>query len=73
MSRALNIKATVAEVIAMSAKKGAAITAIEPLTPAGTRVVYMNSDQTATIARAYGSRVITGPVVREAWGTRRMI
>lgn len=73
MSRALNIKATVAEVIAMSAKKGAAITAIEPLTPVGTRVVYMNSDQTATIARAYGSRVITGAVVRQAWGTRRMI
>ena len=70
MSRAVNIDATVAQVIAKSAEHNAAISAIEPLVPRGTRVVFMNVDDAAMIARVYGSRVITGPVKRTPWRPR---
>jgi hypothetical protein len=70
VSRALNIDATVDQVIAMSAKHKAAISAIEPLVPQGTRVVFMNADGAAAVARAYGARVIKGAVTRAQWGQR---
>lgn len=72
MSRALNVKATVAEVVAFSAKHNAAISAIEALHPEGTRVVYMNADDAATVARAYGNRVLKGEVTRMPWKQRRI-
>ncbi|UZK64696.1 hypothetical protein [Sphingomonas sp. M1-B02] len=64
MSRALNINATEAHVRSTSAKHNAAISAIEPLLPRGTRVVYMNATDAATVAEVYGSKVLTGPVTR---------
>lgn len=67
MSRALNINASVADVIAMAAKHGAVISAIEPLVSEGTRVVFMNSDGAALVARAFGRRVLTGAVTRDPW------
>jgi hypothetical protein len=67
MSRALNIDATVDHVRATSAKLKIVISAIEPLVTKGTRVVLMNADDTAAVARAYGSRVMTGPVTRSHW------
>jgi hypothetical protein len=67
MSRVLNIAATLDHVVALSAKHNAAISAIEPLSPSGTRVVFMNADDAAVVARAYGSRVLTGPVKRTPW------
>ena len=72
MSRAVNIDATPAEVVEMSAKHNAAISAIEPLNPKGTRVVFMNADDAAVVARAYGKRVLTGAVVRRPWEQRRV-
>lgn len=64
MSRAINVTATREEVEALSAKHNAAISAIEPLHPSGTRVVYMNGDDTATLTKAFGKRVLTGEVIR---------
>ncbi|TGX56169.1 hypothetical protein E5A73_03475 [Sphingomonas gei] len=64
MSRALNIDADTATVIAMAAKHAAAISAIEPLHPRGTRVVLMNIDGANVLAKAFGKRVLTGPVTR---------
>jgi hypothetical protein len=72
MSRAVNIDATVDEVVALSAEHNAAISAIEPLLPQGTRVVFVNADDAAIVARACGARVITGPVTRNAWGQQRV-
>jgi hypothetical protein len=72
MSRALNIDATVDQVIALAAKHDAIISAIEPLDPTGTRVVFMNSEGAAIVARAYGSRVITGAVTRAPWRQQRV-
>ncbi len=72
MSRALNIDATVDHVVALSAKHNAAISAIEPLLPTGTRVVFMNADDAAVVARAYGLRILTGPVTRTPWRQQRV-
>lgn len=73
MSRALNIDATVADVTAMSVKHAAAISAIEPLLPRGTHVVFMNAKDAVTMAQAYGSRVLSGAVKRAPWASRRDI
>jgi hypothetical protein len=72
MSRALNVNATVAEVIAMAAKCGAMISAIEPLLPEGTRVVFMNRDAATVVEQAFGRRVLKGAIVREPWTQRRI-
>lgn len=70
MSRAVNIDASIDAVVAMSAKHNAAISAIEPLLPRGTRVVFMNADDAAIVAHAYGARVLHGAVTREPWKQR---
>jgi UDP-2,3-diacylglucosamine pyrophosphatase LpxH len=67
MSRALNVDATIAEVIEFSAGHNAPISAIESLHPKGTRVVFVNGNDAATVARAYGAKVMTGPVSRKPW------
>jgi hypothetical protein len=67
MSRALNLDATVSEVLAFSAKHKAEISAIELLDPRGTRVVFVNGSGAAAIAKAYGAKVMTGPVTRQPW------
>ena len=72
MSRALNIDASLDEVISMAAKHKAEISAIEALEPSGTRVVFTNADGAAVVARAYGRRVLTGAVVRTPWRQRRV-
>lgn len=64
MSRALNINATEAHVTATCAKRKIPISAIEALHSGGTRVVLNNADDTAIISKAYGSKVLTGPVRR---------
>lgn len=71
MSRALNIAASEADVIATCAKKNAAISSIETLASGGTRVVLNNAIDAATIRKAYGAKVIDGTVrrtpIRLAW------
>jgi len=64
MSRAININASEAHVLATCAKRGVAISTVETLHSGGTRVVMNNAVDTATIAKAYGSKVIAGPVER---------
>ena len=64
MSRAINIDAPQAHIIAACAKRNVPISAIEALQSGGTRVVMNNADDTAIIAKAYGNKVIVGPVMR---------
>jgi hypothetical protein len=64
MSRAINLNAPEAHVIELCAKRNAAISAIETLRSGGTRVVFKNADDAAIIAKVYGAKVLTGPVVR---------
>jgi hypothetical protein len=64
MSRALNINATKDEVIAACAKHKVPISAIETLLSGGTRVVMNNADDTARVAKIYGSKVMTGKATR---------
>ena len=64
MSRAINVNFTSAEVTAMCAKHKATISAIEPLPAGGTRVVLMNADDTAVIARAFKKNILATDVSR---------
>lgn len=64
MSRALNINASQDHVVATCAKRKVPISAIESLDSGGTRVVMNNADDTAIIAKVYGSKVMTGNVTR---------
>ena len=64
MSRALNIDATPDHIAATCAKRKLGISAIEPLASGGTRVVTNNADEAATLAKAYGKKVIAGDVRR---------
>ncbi|RZM12460.1 MAG: hypothetical protein EOP68_00805 [Sphingomonas sp.] len=63
-SRAINIAADRAHVLATCRTKKASISAIEDLPAGGTRVVLTNGDDAATVRRAYGKKVITGSVAR---------
>jgi len=70
MSRAVNIDATVDQVIAMSAKHKAEISTIEPLVQKGTRVVFVRAEDARAIERAFGRLVLAGAVTRTPWRTR---
>lgn len=63
-SRAINIDADRAHVLATCRAKKASISAVEDLPSGGTRVVLMNGDDAAVVRRAYGKKVIAGPVAR---------
>ncbi|MDQ2879317.1 MAG: hypothetical protein M3R41_09625 [Pseudomonadota bacterium] len=67
MSRAMNINAEHAEVVAMCAKHKAVISAIEPLVSGGTRLVMMNGDDAETVRRAFKSKIVNGAVTRTLW------
>lgn len=64
MSRALNINATEADIVAACETAGVAISTIERLVSGGTRVVFNNAVDTASMARAYKTKLVTGPVTR---------
>lgn len=64
MSRAININATRDHVVAACARRNVPISAIETLHSGGTRVVLNNANDTAIMIKAYGSKVIHGPVTR---------
>ena len=64
MSRAININAAEADIAATCKKLGIEISMIERLHSGGTRIVLNNAIDTASIAKAYGSRLLTGPVTR---------
>ena len=64
MSRALNINATEAHVLAACKKRKLTVSAIEGLTSGGTRLVMNNAADAAMIAAFYGRKVISGVVTR---------
>ncbi|MBB5711897.1 hypothetical protein [Sphingomonas xinjiangensis] len=64
MSRAININAPQDHVIAACAKRKVAISAIETLPSGGTRVVMNNAADTAIMAAAYRTKIISGQVTR---------
>lgn len=64
MSRAINVSAAPAEVSLLCQQRNIPISAIEALVPAGTRVVFMNETDTATMKQVFGSKVMTGSVSR---------
>lgn len=70
MSRAMNLDVPHADVVAMCEKHNITISAIEVLPNGGTRVVLMNSYDTAVIAGAFKSRIIEGVVQRTPLVTR---
>ena len=67
VSRAINIAADRAHVLATCLAKKATVSAVEDLLSGGTRVVLMNGDAAALVRRAYGKKVIDGPVTRTRW------
>lgn len=64
MSRAININADQNAVTTMCGKHAATISTIETLHSGGTRVVLHNGHDAAVIAKAFGGKVLTGPVTR---------
>lgn len=64
MSRALNLNASEAEVLAACARADAAITQIETLSSGGTRVVFKNGDDAAAMGKLYKGKIITDRVTR---------
>ncbi|PTS86200.1 hypothetical protein DBR17_07215 [Sphingomonas sp. HMWF008] len=64
MSRAINLSVTEAEVQAACARHKVPISAIETLASGGTRVVLNTIDDTAIIAKAFRTRILTGAVTR---------
>ena len=64
MSRALNVDATVDQVVAMSAKLNAAISTIEALIPKGTRVVFVRPDDARAFERTHAAKLLAGAVTR---------
>lgn len=71
MSRAININADEDHVTATCVKLKAAISAIETLDSGGVRVVLNNSEDAAKVRKAYGTKVITGEVMRTMYRLRR--
>ncbi len=64
MSRALNLNASEAEVLAACVRANAPITQIETLVSGGTRVVLKNGDDAAAIGKLYKGRIILDRVTR---------
>jgi hypothetical protein len=64
MSRALNLNASEAEVLASCTRANAPITQIETLPSGGTRVVFRNGDDAAAIGKLYKGKIITDAVTR---------
>jgi hypothetical protein len=65
MSRAMNVNATEEEVLALCAKQGAVVSAIETLLSGGTRVVLSHPDSADVMRGVFGKKILHG-VVRRA-------
>jgi len=59
MSRAINLDVPLAEVTALCERRNVPISAIEKLFDGGTRVVLMNADDTAIVAKAFHAKIIS--------------
>jgi hypothetical protein len=67
MSRAVQVDAPRDAVVAMCAKRGVTISAIEALVSGGTRVVLNTGADAEIVRTAYRTKIITAPVVRAKW------
>lgn len=66
MSRAININASEADIGSTSERLGIEVSALERLVSGGTRVVLNDARDTDAIAKAYRTRLLSGPVTRAA-------
>ena len=66
-SRAMNVSIAQADVVALCRKHAASISAIETLHSGGTRVVLKNNQGAETMRKAFGKKVLAGPVVATPW------
>ena len=71
MSRAINLNVPLAEVTALCGRHNVPISAIERLLDGGTRVVLMNAEDTAIVARAFESKIISNSARRVPVFSRR--
>jgi hypothetical protein len=71
MSRAINLNVPLADVTALCERRNVPISAIERLLDGGTRVVLMNADDTATIAKAFKTKILAGNARRVPVFTRQ--
>lgn len=69
MSRAMNIKATEAEVLAFCVRHGASVSAIESLVSGGTRLVLSHPEEATAMRTLFGKKIIDGPVTRTPFGS----
>lgn len=64
MTRAINVNALETQVVDLCKKHNAPISAIETLRSGGTRVVLKSAIDAVAMTKAFGSKVLTGPVLR---------
>ncbi|OAN67097.1 hypothetical protein [Sphingomonas sp. TDK1] len=72
MSRVVNIDAAVQQVLATCAQQQARISAIEPMSPSGTHVVFASAEDAERIRRLYQGRLLDGAVTRVRSPARRV-
>jgi hypothetical protein len=66
MSRAINVNASQSDIEATCQRLGIEVSVLERLVSGGTRVVLNNVRDTDAIAKAYKTRLLSGPVTRAA-------
>ena len=71
MSRVVNIDAAVQQVLATCAEQQARISAIEPMAPRGTHVVFASAEDAERIRRLYRGHLLDGAVTRARGPARR--
>ena len=64
MSRALNINAPEADIVASCAKAGITISMVEKLQSGGTRVVLNNTADAQAVAKTFSRKLLTDDVTR---------
>lgn len=71
LSRAINVDMSEPKVTAACAKHGAAVSAIEPITSGGTRVVLKNIIDADRMRSVFGAKVMHGLMTRTRRPGRR--
>ncbi|WP_313536838.1 hypothetical protein [Sphingomonas sp.] len=72
MSRVVNIDAAVQEVLATCAQQQVRISAIEPMSPSGTHVVFSRAEDAERIRQLFQGRLLDGAVTRVRRPARRI-
>jgi hypothetical protein len=64
MSRVVNIDAAMQQVLATCAQQQVRISAIEPMSPSGTHVVFARAEDAERIRQLFQGRLLDGAVTR---------